>query len=104
MPGPHGFAVRNSIARLARRSIAHEVHLALRRPARAMLPRPPHPAPTLVTMADAPLRAGTAGVLALICPTTKAEYFCGMGWTHFTDLPDGLICRTLRMKTVIAAR
>jgi hypothetical protein len=41
--GPHVFAVRNKIIRLV------------------MLPRPPHPAPTLVTMANAPL-CGTGRV------------------------------------------
>ena len=37
---------------------------------RPTLPRPPHPTPTFVTMANAPsLRDETAGVIVLICPT-----------------------------------
>jgi hypothetical protein len=56
MPGPHSFTVRNRVARLVCRSIAHEVHLALQSQARTTLPRPPHPIPTLVTMANAPPR------------------------------------------------
>jgi hypothetical protein len=52
--GPHDFAVRISVARLrALRSLTGN------RPAiasaRTTLPRPPHPAPTFVTMANAPL-------------------------------------------------
>src|SRR6267154_5642573 len=101
MPGPHGFTVRASAfakasADKARRkllaktettslvlhaSIAHEVHLALRSPACAMLSRPPHPIPTFVTMANAPPRDRTAGLLVLICPTAKANYFCKGDWT-----------------------
>jgi hypothetical protein len=39
-----------------------------------------------------------AGVLALICPAAKAEYFDFGGLTRFlkirSDLPVGLICRS----------
>ncbi len=70
-------------------SIAHGVHPALRSPACAMLPRPPHPVPTFVTMANAPPRDRTAEVLEMICPSAKAKYFCEEGWTGFADLPDG---------------
>jgi hypothetical protein len=61
--GPHDFAVRVSAARLQR----HQ--------------RPPHPIPTFVTMANAPPRDRTAGVLEMICPTAKANYFCKGDWT-----------------------
>jgi hypothetical protein len=40
------------------------------------LPRPPHPVPTFVTMANAPLLGDeTARLIVLICPTGEAEYF-----------------------------
>jgi hypothetical protein len=43
---------------------------ALRSLARPTLPRPPHPTPTFVTMANAPsLRGETAEFILLICPT-----------------------------------
>src|SRR6478752_176121 len=74
-------------------SIAHEVHLALRSPARATLPPPPHPVPTFVTMANAPPRDRTAGLIVLICPTGEAKYFCFWSLTRFreirSDLPVG---------------
>jgi hypothetical protein len=55
VPGPHGFAVRNNIVRL-RAAIAHklEARPAIT-PTRPTLQRPPHPIPTFVTMANAPL-------------------------------------------------
>jgi hypothetical protein len=34
-------------------------------------------------MANAPQLGETCGVMPLICPTTKAEYFCKEGWTDF---------------------
>ena len=38
------------------------------------------------------LRAGTAAVLVLICPTAPAKYFCRWGWTGGVGkLPDGQI-------------
>jgi hypothetical protein len=55
--GPHGFAVRIRRARLQRH------------------PRPPHPAPTFVTMANAPPWSRTAGVMKLIWVKREAEYF-----------------------------
>ena len=46
------------------------------------LPRPPHPVPTFVTMANAPLLGDeTARLIVLICPTREAEYFFGEVWT-----------------------
>jgi hypothetical protein len=75
VPERHGFTVRNNVDHLARRSIAHEDQLALQSRPRLTLPRPPHPIPTFVTMADAPPRNRTAAVLVLICPTAKAKYF-----------------------------
>jgi hypothetical protein len=46
------------------------------------LPRPPHPVPTFVTMANAPLLGDeTARLIVLICPTGEAEYFFGDVWT-----------------------
>src|ERR1700682_4487290 len=42
---------------------------------RLTLPRPPHPIPTFVTMANAPLLGtGWGELLPVICPTAKAEY------------------------------
>src|SRR5260370_2004588 len=52
----------------------------------SQLTRPPHPVPTFVTMANAPLRDRTAASIVLICPTSEAESFCKVGWT---DLPVG---------------
>ncbi len=74
-PGPHGFAVRSFLRHqlrpakcmpteamskaFKRRSSARDVSLTDDRPAkhlsRLTLPRPPQPAPTFVTMANAPL-------------------------------------------------
>ena len=49
---------------------------------RLTLPRPPHPAPTFVTMANAPL-FGTEWLklVEVICPTGQAKYFSRKGWT-----------------------
>jgi hypothetical protein len=47
---------------------------------RLTLLRPPHPIPTLVTMANAPLLGtGWGELLPVICPTAKAKYFCKKG-------------------------
>ena len=43
--------------------------------------RPPHPVPTFVTMANAPLRDGTAPSRPVIAPKRKAENFSREGWT-----------------------
>src|ERR1700761_5487896 len=44
--------------------------------------RPPHPAPTFVTIAKRPFWwRGTARLMPLICPAAKAEYFFAQGWT-----------------------
>ena len=74
--GPHDFAVRFRRAT----SLAPSASIASHR--------------AFVTFASAPhLAAMTGGVMPLICPTGKAEYFCSKGWTDFGDLPVGLICR-----------
>ena len=54
---------------------------ALRLQSRPTLPRPPHPVPTFVTMANAPLRDGMAGFLEVIWGDGEAEYFLGRDWT-----------------------
>jgi hypothetical protein len=52
------------------RAVARSRETALRTFARPTLPRPPHPAPTFVTMANAPLLGpGWGELLELICPT-----------------------------------
>jgi hypothetical protein len=53
--GPHDFAVRISAVRLACLSSLTGLKPALRFLTCSTLPRPPHPAPTFVTMANAPL-------------------------------------------------
>jgi len=53
----------------ARHSIAHKSKLTLRTHRAPTLPRPPQPAPTFVTTADAPLAGQDGGILLLICPT-----------------------------------
>src|ERR1700730_19209084 len=65
--GPHDFAVRVSIARLATPT------------------RPSHPAPNVRgDCAYAPLSgAGRRELVAVICPTAQAEYFFAKGWTGF---------------------
>jgi hypothetical protein len=66
---------------------------ALRSSCAPALPRPPQPAPTFVTMANAPLGGDRmATVLVLICPTAKAEYFsakahCLVGQISASALP-----------------
>src|SRR6266481_2841538 len=51
------------------RAVARSRETALRTFARPTLPRPPHPAPTFVTMANAPLLGpGWGELLELICP------------------------------------
>ena len=52
------------------------------RPSRAPL-RPPHPAPTSVTFANAPLSGTGCGRYRLICDFGKSEYFCDRGFTDF---------------------
>jgi hypothetical protein len=44
-------------------------------------PRPPLPAPTSVTMANAPSRDGMAGITHVIWVERKQEYFCKRVWT-----------------------
>jgi hypothetical protein len=55
---------------------AHEPKgLALHSPGATTLPRPPHPIPTFVTMANAPLRDGMAGDKPMIWVRKKRKYF-----------------------------
>ncbi len=62
--GPHDFAVRISTARLA------------------LLPRPPHPCPTFVTIAKRPsVWAGMANDIEVIWVKREREYFSIQGWT-----------------------
>jgi hypothetical protein len=42
-------------------------------------------------------------LVALICPTVKAEYFSREGWTGFADLPVGSFCRICLRYIVIAS-
>jgi len=61
--GPHGFAVRIRCSRRVHRQ------------------RPPHPAPTFVTMANAPPWSRMARVINLIWGKREAEYFLRRDWT-----------------------
>jgi hypothetical protein len=83
--GPHDFAVRVSIARLATPT------------------RPSHPAPNVRgDCAYAPLSgAGRRKLVAVICPTAQAEYFYAKGWTGFRVRP--LICPTGKSVAIIRA-
>src|SRR6266516_3612287 len=81
---PHDFAVRFSIFRPARRSIAHRpCPPALHHVACPMPPRPPHPIPTFVTMANAPLWDRTRRISEVIWVRREEKYFCKRGWTGF---------------------
>jgi hypothetical protein len=62
--GPHDFTVRVSAVRQKRS------------------PRPPHPAPTFVTMANAPQRDGTAANMKVVWLKREQEYFSKRGWTR----------------------
>ena len=82
--GPHGFTVRFNAVRLSRRRRSR----GSSRPAKALRARRCRvhriPCPTSVTIAIRPSsRAGTAEVLALICPTTKGKCFYGRDCTGF---------------------
>src|SRR6202171_3593854 len=64
------------------RDIAHGINPPCAIGLTPTLPRPPHPVPTFVTMANAPLLGDeTARLIVLICPTGEAEYFFGEVWT-----------------------
>jgi hypothetical protein len=52
--------------------------------------RPPHPAPTFVTMANAPLRDRTGQVLKVIWGSCEGKYFFKRDWTR--DQPTTVIC------------
>jgi|SRR6202051_1613656 hypothetical protein len=49
--------------------------------ARPTLPRPPHPVPTFVTMANAPRERRDGGDKPVIWARSEAEYFCEGDWT-----------------------
>jgi len=100
VPEPHAFAVRSNPSSpqgstgLWRRRLALTISLtgstALQFRFAPPLLRPPHPQPTFVTMANAPLLGpGWGELLPVICPTAKAEYFPQEGLTAFFDLPVG---------------
>jgi hypothetical protein len=72
----------SGVVRLARRKSLTRFNPPYDRIARPTLPRPPHPVPTFVTMANAPHGDRTATVLEMICPTAKAKYFFKRGWTR----------------------
>ena len=50
------------------------------------LPRPPLPAPTFVTMANAPLPGRDGKPHRLICISENQNYFCMRGWTGLITL------------------
>jgi hypothetical protein len=62
------------------RSRIDKTRPAIKSCARA-LPRPPHPAPTFVTMANAPLAGRDGESYSLIWISEKQKYFCERGWT-----------------------
>jgi hypothetical protein len=78
--GPHDFAVRIRIARLATPT------------------RPSHPAPNV--RGDCayapPSGAGRRKLVAVICPTAQAKFFCAKGWTGFRA--QRLICPSGKSK------
>ena len=73
--GPHDFTVRSTVVRLRAVDRSRAVKPALRSHHTPTLPRPPHPAPTFVTMANAPLWAGTARVIEVIWVRREQKYF-----------------------------
>jgi hypothetical protein len=48
---------------------------------RPTLPRPPHPIPTFVTMANAPLSERDGDHKQVIWVKRETKYFCEQGWT-----------------------
>jgi len=67
----------------ARRSLRETRPAITSRPA---LPRPPHPIPTFVTMANAPRSERDGGVVVLIWGNREAVYFCARDWTGSISL------------------
>jgi hypothetical protein len=61
--------------------IAHKPKLALQLPRATTLPRPPHPIPTFVTMANAPLPGRDAWDMGVIWVWWKPICFCNRDWT-----------------------
>src|SRR6266566_2937253 len=83
---PHDFAVRFSIFRPARRSIAHRpCPPALHHVACPTLPRPPHPVPNVRDDRETPLcGTGRGESVEVIWVRRQTKYFCKRGWTdHF---------------------
>jgi hypothetical protein len=54
---------------------------ALQITSRPALPRPPHPVPTFVTMANAPRAGRDAAFVVLIWGNREVVYFCARDWT-----------------------
>src|SRR6202023_3020723 len=87
LPGDRAFLSPSSALRLANLTPAsgRQDHTtspsASRRPRLWRRPRPPHPAPTFVTMANAPLWDRTARNIEVIWVSGKQKYFCKRDWT-----------------------
>jgi hypothetical protein len=99
MPGPHGFAVRFGVGRLRavdRSRGSSRPATALARPTPS---RPPRPAPTFVTMANAPLAGRDGQSYKVICISEKQKYFLQRGWTgHANQRFDRRFCLVGRRK------
>ncbi len=91
--GPHDFAVRCNRLSSARSLIAHRSFDPPCDPlARQTLPRPPHPIPTFVTMANAPLARRDAGSCSCDLGWMKTGIFLQRGMdTRINKQPDGQI-------------
>ena len=98
--GPHDFAVRSIVSRQrALRSLTDSKNPPCDPLARKTLPRPPHPIPTFVTMANAPLagRDDKSSRCDLGC--TKTEIFLQRGMDRqTTEQPVGQISRSIRRR------
>jgi hypothetical protein len=65
--------------------------------ARKTLPRPPHPIPTFVTMANAPLVGRDGGINKSVSTKWRSRIFLQRGLdTRINKLPDGQITRLRR--------
>jgi len=101
VPGPHALTVRNTAARLARRSRSLTSCPALRPHAHTTASRPPHPAPRFVTIGrNAPLhRGGMSRQLPHISEKQKQNIFrvrAGQEFASAGDLPAGRSIYPLR--------
>jgi hypothetical protein len=80
--GPHGFAVRSSAVRPARRAIAHGVHPALRQRWRTGAFASTTSRPAFVTTRDPPLLSERDGTnRPVIWVKRETEYFLPEVWT-----------------------